>query len=1077
MSIDILGIFSPSYEFPLGDDIVGITGDTTWDVAIATTTVDAGPTSTTWEVRVTVNRSRSTTWEVRATVSRSRSTTWDVFFGVDVVGSAAITGDTTWNTHIKVGKSSSSTTWETVGHGAKNTSTTWNVASILPGFDFVSTWFKADKGVTVDGLGGVTTWTNYGSPFYPHWDNSQNHDAVQSSTFARPSLVSGALNGLPVLRFEGTRDFLSINNSSELVYFGNFYGNDVFVVMKDNRGTDGFPRYIISNSDSTAIDVSWFLGTTNNSPTGFLFTAFYGGTKDLTRTNLGRGNAEVGSYVLTTAELTPHGSSFPTIAVNQVDQGATTTSLGSFDFTNQYYIGRFGSFNEGYWQGDIAELIVYGANTLLESEKAQVEDYLKLKWFNLLTVPKTREVIYNVDHLPSVAKTANTTWNSFHNPFLNVPTIWQVFVTAPTEVDSPPRSTTWNTHAHVDSNSMSTTWNVAERPHVGPTLTPTTWNVLHRPITDKTIDTSWNYHHKVSAPITSTSWDLRKLRNKFRTVYFDDLHIVPKIGIESWNVDGSVAKTNSTTWNVRHVAFRLMNPQPLNRTRWDVSRTSDAVVNQQIYSEWNVQQVVPVNDQAIWVTFADVGRTGIVSWTTRAAVSKSPITTWNDLHHAGIYFQQNRWNVFPNALYGFPLWDVRTNVNFTAFTKFKVISYNNNTSNTTWNCCVTVNVDNDTLWNIHSPPVPITNPTTWLIRNRIKKKIHTTWAVGRLRPVRKTTYWEVISGIIYCSSPPPLESVRIRMHVRWNVDGANLPRRLTHASWKVLKSIGHGTFSDGPLAKTANWRVKHLVSININEIWIIGAFTTNVSRDSDWTTFAHANKQRIADWNVRLQMSGSSLARQRDSSWNISKIASKSSSTTWIVSLRVLRLPIWQVKFIVSKNESTTWTTRSAVSKSSGTTWEVGELANVIQNTIWDEKKLAGVSIGTTFTTKLKVGLSPSVIWSDNNDVAKSAQTPWTVNQLVNKSKESLWDYSVVIVGSGSTWSVQQLTMTVDPEGGTLWNVHPPCAATFINADPCHVNNQTGCGSTALLPRITVCELAKDKLTKNYRSKYVKKYL
>jgi PKD repeat protein len=61
-------------------------------------------------------------------------------------------------------------------------------------------WLKADKGVTLDAKGYVSVWA----------DQSGNKvDAKQASSGARPKLVKNTINGLPVLRFDGSSDYMS----------------------------------------------------------------------------------------------------------------------------------------------------------------------------------------------------------------------------------------------------------------------------------------------------------------------------------------------------------------------------------------------------------------------------------------------------------------------------------------------------------------------------------------------------------------------------------------------------------------------------------------------------------------------------------------------------------------------------------------------------------------------------------------------------------------------------------------------------------------------------------------------------
>jgi hypothetical protein len=1002
-------------------------------------------------------------------------------------------GDTTWNVRITRGDTRD-TTWEVVGHSVKGASTTWNTKTTLPRYDSLSLWLKADQGVTLDGLDHITDWVNYASPRYSKWVTAGNHDAVQTSTFARPALTSGALNGLPVATFDGIRNFLSINNSVGLIDDGR-WGADIFVVMKDARSGDGFDRFIIANSVVTSIDTSWFFGTTNNAPTGFLYTAYYGGNQDTTYHNTGRGDPQVGNYILATAELTVNNTQFPTVYVNQTDQGASTNTLGGFDWTQEFYVGRHGDLDEGYWLGDIAEIIVYGDtsdldifgrtinNTLNLAEKTQVEDYLKLKWFGLVSVGTSSDTTWNVEHLPFVSKTADTTWNSLHSPFLNVPTLWNVYQDEPTQVNRS-RSVIWNVNAHVTKDPVSTTWDVAERLHVGPDGGDTTWNVAERGhVGPDGGDTTWNVRHRVVVSGISTRWNIKHVRSKFRTVYFNDrVVIAPSSPDASWNVVAPVAKTCDTTWDVYSVAGRLMNPQPANRTRWNVYRDSDTAVNQQIYSEWNSDVNVASNRQGIWNTEANIAKSAVVTWYTKVLVTRNRATTWNT-HKSARIVANTAWSVFPNAKYGFPLWNVLVLAKKTSVAKWVTISYNNNVADTSWNIRFLVGTNADTSWGVRPPPIHITNTTTWDIGGRVKVGIDTTWEARRVRRKLAATYWEVIYGVVYCVSPPPTEPIFVAKHVRWKVIGSISPRIFGNTLWKVRKPVG--------AARTPSWRVRQLVGTNVEDQWVVGAFTISVNLATTWNVFKKLQRVSATDWNVRIGPTGPNGG---DTSWNVRKLSDNPlRQAIWNVSVRLLRAAIWNTKISSEAAVSdTSWNTRQLVSIPDGVpgnpfsnsfdgsfgveevTWQVLTNVNVSTSTVWaialklqrvadwDTKKVVGVSVGTTFTTKLKV---------DQTSIAD-----WKSRKVSNKTAATSWDYSVVNKSNTTPWNVKHVIANED-RGGTLWNVHPPCSAAFVLSDPCQVNNQSNCGSTALLPRITVCELTQDSKTKKYKSKYVKKYL
>lgn len=62
-------------------------------------------------------------------------------------------------------------------------------------------WLSADNISGIAGGGAVTTWTNRATP--------GTNDATQSTAAAKPTLQTSVINGLPVVRFDGTDDTMS----------------------------------------------------------------------------------------------------------------------------------------------------------------------------------------------------------------------------------------------------------------------------------------------------------------------------------------------------------------------------------------------------------------------------------------------------------------------------------------------------------------------------------------------------------------------------------------------------------------------------------------------------------------------------------------------------------------------------------------------------------------------------------------------------------------------------------------------------------------------------------------------------
>lgn len=181
-------------------------------------------------------------------------------------------------------------------------------------------------------------------------DKSGNGKHGTATTTVRPTLVSGALNGRSVIRFDGTDDYLNINSS--VTY------RTVIVVAKKS--------------------------------TSAAFSNYPGLIGDFTGTSPSNGHILNG--IDATTKLGTATSSFTSAYRN----GTSIAGSGGHDFSplNEYWIGVFelassmtnttssiGMINGGgrYWNGDIAEVIAY-SSTITTDQRNILENYLSTKW-------------------------------------------------------------------------------------------------------------------------------------------------------------------------------------------------------------------------------------------------------------------------------------------------------------------------------------------------------------------------------------------------------------------------------------------------------------------------------------------------------------------------------------------------------------------------------------------------------------------------------------------------------------------------------------------------------------------------
>ena len=109
-------------------------------------------------------------------------------------------------------------------------------------------WLRADAGV--DTLNGtVNRW---------HDQSGKGNDAIQANASRQPLLVPGdhlgALNGKPVIRFDGLNDKLGFTGSTLMTQF------TLFVVLNNHVGAPGNDGNVITFGANGDFDHQWFMG-------------------------------------------------------------------------------------------------------------------------------------------------------------------------------------------------------------------------------------------------------------------------------------------------------------------------------------------------------------------------------------------------------------------------------------------------------------------------------------------------------------------------------------------------------------------------------------------------------------------------------------------------------------------------------------------------------------------------------------------------------------------------------------------------------------------------------------------------
>jgi hypothetical protein len=224
-------------------------------------------------------------------------------------------------------------------------------------------WLDSTQGVSISG-NTVTSWTD---------QSGYGHDGTYGS--GAPQIVSGAINGLPAISFNGNGDYFSLAG-------GQVLSSDsftIFAVGVDTGNSDGEAREIYSNWDFGNSWSSQFLGT----------SAGDDGSRTLRFTDgLLAANAlsvpatpfiSYGVYVGgVNADLYLNGNLIGSNPQNN-DPADVLNPNGQRDITTPSFIGRQGNFEGEYWQGYIAEVLVYDG-ALSPEDQAAVAEYLQAKW-------------------------------------------------------------------------------------------------------------------------------------------------------------------------------------------------------------------------------------------------------------------------------------------------------------------------------------------------------------------------------------------------------------------------------------------------------------------------------------------------------------------------------------------------------------------------------------------------------------------------------------------------------------------------------------------------------------------------
>ncbi len=213
----------------------------------------------------------------------------------------------------------------------------------------------------IDG-GEVTTWRDA---------SGQNHDAVTVSGQA-PTLVTGTLGGDAVLRFDGLDDYLNL--PSGFTDFTN--GLTLFVVARPTGVQAGSKLMLLGNGAGQA-NVGF--GRNGGGDGLQYFTTDGGGNYGWFGTDAALTTHEAALYTVAQDGGAANASVTATVSKNGAAVGSGSVYVPPLATRASNYLGRSYWAGDGYFQGDVAEVILYD-RVLSTAEQDAVRAYLAEKY-------------------------------------------------------------------------------------------------------------------------------------------------------------------------------------------------------------------------------------------------------------------------------------------------------------------------------------------------------------------------------------------------------------------------------------------------------------------------------------------------------------------------------------------------------------------------------------------------------------------------------------------------------------------------------------------------------------------------
>lgn len=221
-------------------------------------------------------------------------------------------------------------------------------------------WLNPSAGTTVDGSNNLTAWA----------DQSGNGNNASTTASSEPLLVSNVKNGFPVVRFD--------SGNSEFMNLGNATSGDLNI----NPSTTDLSIIAVTDNSTTGTGVLIGKSASSSSSTQYEFA--FSGTTSISLNGGGNSNSfTVGTSGFHIFSFTIKDTTFSTRPLTLITDGTDTfpavgVLTGSTTNSQNVNIGRNTQGANNFFDGDLAELIVYNS---LNTVEAQIGiNYLSAKY-------------------------------------------------------------------------------------------------------------------------------------------------------------------------------------------------------------------------------------------------------------------------------------------------------------------------------------------------------------------------------------------------------------------------------------------------------------------------------------------------------------------------------------------------------------------------------------------------------------------------------------------------------------------------------------------------------------------------